>query len=140
MNEHVSLRDLSYQYPIIIFDGVCHLCDHTVTFILDHDKEEQFRFCTLQHYQQNRLLPHVVANSVVLMHNGQIFSHSEAVMKILLLLGGKFRWVGMSMKLFPSFLRNTVYNIIARYRYRWFGKYEVCRLPDADSAHRFIGS
>lgn len=133
--EHIT--ELSYEHPIIFFDGVCHLCDRTVQKLLKWDKKEIFRFASIQSVTEKQLFEPSM-DSVILFYNGQIFQKSSAVIQILILLGGKYRFFAQFLKLFPVSIMDYGYSIIAMHRYRWFGKYDICVIPDKGHKARFI--
>lgn len=125
---------------IIFFDGICGLCNGFVDFILSIDKKKQFVFSPLQSdYARNHLAPELTRDlkSVVLLMNGQQYSKSDAVIRILNELGGiwKFARIGRAL---PASLLNKTYDLMAENRYKLFGKQETCRLPSAEERERFI--
>jgi predicted DCC family thiol-disulfide oxidoreductase YuxK len=128
---------LSYVHPIIFFDGVCHLCDASIQKLLKWDKKEIFRFATIQ-FGTERQLFETSLDSVILLYKGQIFLKSTAVIQILILLGGKYHFLAKVLKLFPDSIMDFGYSIIAKYRYRWFGKYNECVIPDESHKVRFL--
>ncbi len=130
------------QYPILLFDGVCNLCNQTVQFIIEQDKKNIFRFAALQsEYGQNMLKKHQLfdnqLNSVVLIYKNKTYTHAAAPLEVLRLLGGFWQF-GYIFKLVPSFFSNMVYRWIARNRYKWFGAKESCWLPTAELKSRFL--
>ena len=126
---------------VILFDGVCNLCSGSVQFILKRDKEKKFLFASLQSaYGQNILnqfaLPTDTFNSFILLEDGKIFTRSTAALKMFSQLKG-WKWV----KLFwivPKFIRDAVYNLIAKNRYKWFGKKDECWIPTPELKARFL--
>jgi predicted DCC family thiol-disulfide oxidoreductase YuxK len=131
------------QHPILLFDGVCNLCNQTVQFIIERDKKAIFRFASLQsEYGENLLKKHQLSdknlNSVILVYENKIYTHAAAPLEVLRLLGG-FWQLGYVFKLVPSFLSNAVYRWVARNRYKWFGEKESCWLPTAELKSRFLG-
>jgi predicted DCC family thiol-disulfide oxidoreductase YuxK len=127
--------------PVILFDGVCNLCSGSVQFILKRDTEKKLLFASLQSaYGQELLqkfnLPVDNFNSFILYLDGKIFTRSTAVLKMFSQLKG-WRWVKIFW-LVPKFIRDAVYNLIAKNRYKWFGKKEECWLPTADLSARFL--
>jgi len=127
---------------IILFDGVCNLCNGTVNWIIDRDKRGEFKFASLQSdYGQHIIMRYNLQNqyldTIVLIENDQAFIKSAAVLRILKRLGGIYS-VATIFLLLPSFLPDFFYNIVARYRYSWFGKRDVCRVPDASLKEKFI--
>ena len=127
--------------PVILFDGICNLCSGTVQFILKRDQEKKFLFASLQSaYGQDLLkqfdLPGDIFNSFILFDNGKVLTRSTAALKIFSQLRG-WKWVKV-FRAVPKFIRDTVYNLIARNRYRWFGKKKECWLPTPDLKARFL--
>jgi predicted DCC family thiol-disulfide oxidoreductase YuxK len=116
----------SHQHPIIVFDGVCMLCDKSVQWIIKHDKDLHFKFCTLQSTETNQM------NSVILIQQGKVYTKSLAILKILKILGGWYHvaaWIGGVL---PMFMRDRLYDFVAKNRYKWFGKYDECLIPDRE--------
>jgi predicted DCC family thiol-disulfide oxidoreductase YuxK len=116
--------------PVVFFDGVCNLCDHTVQFIIRHDKRQQFRFAALQsplgaEFMETHSLK---GNSVVLYYKGRYYQKSAAAIKIATLLGGGWSLLAAGYIL-PRFLRDAVYDLVAKNRYKWFGKHDACMIP-----------
>jgi predicted DCC family thiol-disulfide oxidoreductase YuxK len=133
---------MSSEHPIILFDGVCNLCNHAVQWILGKDTKEIFRFAALQsHIGQDFLKKHgldpLKLNSVVLITKKKAYTHSDAALEIASLLGGFWQILSI-FKIIPRFIRDAVYNFIAKNRYRWFGKQESCWLPTKELKKRFI--
>lgn len=130
------------ERPIIFFDGVCNFCNGTVNFIIRHDKKEQFLFATLQSDKAKELLMGFAKNgalpeSVILFHKGVIYEKSDAVLHIIRLLGGFWSLLLAGYAL-PRFLRNSIYDVIARNRYNWFGKRDACMVPSPSVKKRFL--
>jgi predicted DCC family thiol-disulfide oxidoreductase YuxK len=125
---------------IIYFDGVCGLCNGFVDFMMKIDKEEKFKFSPLQsEFAKSRLLPKYTEDlkSVVVEIDGEILEKSDAVLRVLESLGGKWK-LASSLKIIPSFLRNAGYDLVAEMRYKIFGKKSTCRLPTPKEKDRFI--
>ncbi len=128
--------------PVILFDGVCNFCNSSVNFIIDRDKNMIFRFASLQSEAGQQLLMEAGAgmeefDSVVLVYEGRIHIKSSAAIKIASML--PFPWPIVSVfRIIPARLRDFVYDYIARNRYKWFGKRDACRIPDAETRARFI--
>lgn len=128
--------------PILLFDGVCNLCDRSVQFILDHDGEEIFRFASLQSEIGQALVTRCGlepggVDSVVLVEGGQCYVRSEAAWRVASRLDAPWRWTSASRHL-PLWLRDRAYNWVARNRYRWFGTREACRIPSPEERARFL--
>lgn len=127
--------------PVILFDGVCNLCTGSVQFILKRDKEKKFLFASLQsNYGQELLkkfhLPTDMFNSFILYQDGKIFSRSTAALTMFQQLKG-WSWVKIFW-IVPKFIRNGVYNLIAKNRYKWFGQKNECWLPTPELKARFL--
>ena len=133
--------DIKGQH-IILFDGVCNLCNGSVVFILKHEKSSIFRFASIQSEAGKELLkwcrlPKDFSDAVIYIENGNIHQGSTAALKIGQRL--RFPWstitsVGL---LVPKILRDRVYNQIGTHRYQWFGKRDVCLIPTKELKARF---
>ncbi len=129
------------KYPIVLFDGVCNLCNRTVDFILKRDKKKQFRFAALQSetgqvVKKKLSIPDEI-DSVVLILKGIAFYESDAALEIARLLPAPWKWA-MAFKMAPATWRNSIYRWIARNRYHWFGKKTVCRVPTNEEKTVFL--
>lgn len=128
------------QHPVIFFDGVCGLCNAFVDFVLARD-EENFYFAPLQGDfagEIEALAPYRhTMSSVVLWKNGQVYTESTAAMEVLIALGGAWKLMRV-FYLIPRFIRDFFYKVIARNRYRIFGKTETCRMPSPEERSRFL--
>ena len=128
---------------IVLFDGVCNLCNGAVRFIIKRDRFGKFRFASLQSDAGRALLEqngvtHWGTDSIVYIpQQGDAFSESSAVLYILKELGRGWQLLFPLIHL-PGFLRDGIYRFIARNRYRWFGKKEKCMLPSDTTRSRFI--
>lgn len=119
--------------PVVLFDGVCNLCEGSVQFIIKRDKKKYFRFASLQSEFGQNILQHFQLdknnfNSFILLEEGKIFTQSTAALKVAKQLSGAWKWMNLFIVI-PTFIRNFIYNIIAKNRYKWFGKKEACWLP-----------
>lgn len=125
---------------IVLFDGECHFCDASVQFIIKRDPTAQFVFASLQSEIGKEYLSsyHVSdVNSFVLIEEGRYFVKSTAALRIAKRLNGL--WPLMySFIIVPAAVRNIFYEMIAKNRYKWFGKKEVCELPSPDIRKRFL--
>ena len=131
---------MKHERQIIFFDGVCNLCNSFVDFLVRRDREHLFDFAPLQGSTARQLLPpHIPAElrSVVLWSQGEVHEKSDAALMILPQLGGLFYLLRAGW-LVPKGLRDMIYDLVARNRYRLFGKRETCRLPTADERGRFL--
>lgn len=125
---------------IIYFDGVCGLCNGFVDFIMKIDTAGKFKFSPLQsEFAKSRLLPRYTEDlkSVVVEIDGEILEKSDAVFKVFVTLGGKWK-IAAKLKILPLFLRNAGYDLVAEMRYKIFGKKDTCRLPTPEEKERFI--
>lgn len=130
------------EHGILLFDGVCNLCDGFVQFVIKRDKKAYFRFAPLQSEVGQELLgkykmPTDKISTVVLIENEKVYTHSDVGLRVALRLGGAWP-VFFVLTIFPRFIRNAVYNWIARNRYRWFGKKDACMMPTPDLKKRFL--
>ncbi len=127
---------------IVLFDGVCNLCNASVNFAIDRDPRGRIAFASLQSPSGQELLAEhglstTELETVVLISGGRAYTRSSAALRLL----GKLRmpWpLLMPLLLIPPPLRNLVYNFIARRRYRWFGHTETCRVPTPELQSRFL--
>jgi predicted DCC family thiol-disulfide oxidoreductase YuxK len=137
-----------HSNPIILYDGVCGLCNRLVRFVLKHDSRAKFSFASLQsRFAATVLQRHGVnpddLDTMYLVSDCQqsterLASRSDAATLILRGLGGFWRTLAALFGLAPHGLRDWSYNLIARNRYRIFGKYETCMLPEEKYRHRFL--
>jgi predicted DCC family thiol-disulfide oxidoreductase YuxK len=135
------------SHPIVLYDGVCGLCNRLVQCVLRHDRAEVFRFASLQgtlaaEILRGRHLPPDL-NSVYVVLNyrepgEQLLARSDAILFILRKLRTYWGVLGSLGALLPRSLRDAAYNVIAHNRYRIWGKYETCPLPDPKHRHRFL--
>lgn len=130
---------------IVLFDGVCNLCNGTVQFILDRDPAATFRFASLQSDRGRAILaghgvtaPAGDPESVYLVEDGRLFDRSTAALRIARHLSFPW-WLAGAGFLVPRPLRDLVYRFIAKNRYRWFGRTEQCRIPTPELRARMLG-
>lgn len=141
MNEEENEGIIS-QHSIILFDGVCNLCNRSVNFIIRKDKKDYFRFAPLQSETGKSLLekyhPLFRENeSVVLIESGKVYRKSDAACRVMKHLPGIWKMFSWSI-IFPKPLRDSIYDYIASHRYRWFGKRNTCRIPSPEEADKFL--
>jgi predicted DCC family thiol-disulfide oxidoreductase YuxK len=126
--------------PIVFFDGVCGLCNRSVDLLLRWDAKGVLRFAPLQGATAQAMLPAEQVrdlDSLVLKDAKGIHRRSEAALLSLEHLGGGWRGIRL-LRALPSGLRDAIYGLVARHRYRWFGKRTSCRLPTATERERFL--
>jgi predicted DCC family thiol-disulfide oxidoreductase YuxK len=145
-------------HPIILYDGVCGLCNRLNQFVLRRDPDAIFRFASLQSPFAAPILAHhgadpqdldtvyVVVNHDLTNHDlakeapsdERILPRSDAIIFVLKRLGGIWKVLGLFLQLLPRLLRDAAYRIVARNRYRIFGRSETCILPGPENRNRFL--
>jgi len=136
---------MARQRPAILFDGVCNLCNSTVQWVIERDKEGQFDFASLQSDVARRELGKVMdtkeidalPDSIILLDSDGVHVRSAAALRILRGLGSWFLLLRLGVVL-PGPIRDTIYDMVARNRYRWFGRRDTCMIPTPDIAARFL--
>ena len=130
------------EHPVIFFDGVCNLCTGVVQFVIRHDPKRKFRFASLQSEIGQQLLqqfnlPSEEFGSFILFEKGKVYTKSTAALTVAKNLNGLlpvwYTWI-----ILPKFIRDSVYNLVARNRYKWFGKKEECWIPTPELNELFI--
>ena len=130
------------QQPIILFDGVCNFCNSAVNFVIKRDKNSALKFTTLQSgiaHQMlvNQNIPTNDLSSFVFIENKKIYTRSTAALRVCTYLTGL--WPLMyGFIIVPKFIRDGIYNWIAKNRYRWFGKKEECMIPTSEIKAKFL--
>jgi predicted DCC family thiol-disulfide oxidoreductase YuxK len=129
---------LSHNRRVVLFDGVCNLCNGAVQFIIKRDPAASFRFSALQSAGARRLLgARPTVDSIVLLEGERIYAKSAAALRIA--RGLRFPWPLLYVFwLVPRPLRDWVYDGVARHRYAWFGKRDSCMLPTPELRQRFL--
>ena len=126
---------------MILFDGVCNLCNRVVLFVIDRDRSAHFVFASLQSEPGRRILQvHAIPDDVstlVLVEDGRISTRSTAALRIAVRLGTAWSLCRVLM-LIPRPVRDLVYDWVARHRYAWFGRLDSCRLPTPELRARFL--
>jgi predicted DCC family thiol-disulfide oxidoreductase YuxK len=127
---------------VVLFDGVCNLCNASVTFIVDRDRRGYFAFAPLQSEVGRRLLashgqPDPALDSVVLLEGGRLYTRSRAALRIARRLDGAWPLL-FALSILPVSLADAAYAFVARNRYRWFGRTEACRVPTPALRARFL--
>ena len=129
-------------HPIILFDGICNLCNGAVQFVIKHDPEAMFHFASLQSEAGQTLLqqynlPKNNFSSFVLIDDDKAYTKSTAALKVAKRLNGGVKLL-YGFIIVPPFIRNAVYNTIAKNRYKWFGKKNECMIPTPALQSRFL--
>lgn len=131
-----------YQHSIILFDGVCNLCKGAVQFVIKRDNKNQFLFASLQSEEGKQILEShnfrlKKINSFLLVENGSVYGRSTAALKVIKKLTG-FWPVLYIFIIVPKFIRDSVYNWIAKNRYQWFGRKDECMVPTPELKAKFL--
>ena len=134
--------------PIILYDGICGLCNRLNQFVLKRDRTDRFRFAALQSefagkvLQRHGVNPQILDTMYLLLNYSQpderIAARSDAAVLILRELGGVWRALASIVRLLPRWFRDKAYNLIARNRYQLFGKYQTCQIPDERYRSKFL--
>lgn len=127
---------------IILFDGICNFCDATINFVINHDKKGNFVFAPLQSSTGEALLKKFaisreVTDSMVLIEGEKVYVKSTAALRISRKLNGLYPLL-YGFIILPKFIRDSVYDLIAKNRYKWFGKKDSCMLPTPEIRQRFL--
>lgn len=132
----------SKDHKIILFDGVCNLCNGAVVFIIKRDKKNVFKFAALQSEIGQQLISKFnidtsKVDSIILIDGEKHYEKSSAALRIAKYLSGAYPLL-FGFMILPKFIRDSVYDYIARNRYRWFGKRESCMIPTAKLKDKFL--
>jgi len=130
------------DHPIILFDGVCNLCNASVQYVIRHDTHAIFRFASLQGETGQKLLKQYglstdTFTSFVLIKDNKVYTRSTAALTVARYLKGIVKLL-YGFIIVPAFIRNAVYDLISRNRYKWFGKKDECMVPTAALKSRFL--
>lgn len=128
---------------IILFDGVCNLCNSSINFIIKHNHKKQFLFASLQSDVAKEILlqfsqKKIALDSIVFIENNIIYDKSTAILRISRYLNGGYKLL-YGIIIIPKFIRDGLYNQIAKNRYNWFGKKKNCMIPAPEVKSRFLG-
>jgi predicted DCC family thiol-disulfide oxidoreductase YuxK len=128
---------------IILFDGVCNMCNTAINQVIDYDKKDQFRFVSLQSdlgikIQEYLGIAHQSLDTIILyIPNEAYYLRSTAALKIMNEFSGAWKLTKV-FYIIPAFIRDHIYNFIAKNRYRWFGKKDQCRIPTPELKSKFL--
>jgi predicted DCC family thiol-disulfide oxidoreductase YuxK len=134
---------MSDNGPVLFFDGVCNLCNAAVQFVIRHDKGGKVRFASLQskagQVAKDAILTKKgsVPDSLIFLEHGTYYTESDAALRLAKYLDGGWKNLRY-LRIFPGFLRDAVYRLVARNRYRMFGKQDACMLPTPELKQRFL--
>ena len=133
---------MAEPHAIVLFDGVCNFCNHSIQFVIKRDPKSHFKFGALQSEEGKALLEKhnlssEILDTIVLIEGGKAYTYSTAPLRITRKL--HLLWpIFYVFILIPTFIRNPIYKWISKNRYKWFGKEESCMLPTADIRNRFL--
>lgn len=141
------MPDTSHNEPaVILFDGVCNLCSASVKFVLKRDPDSYFQFAAIQSAAGSKRLGDAGVtprdgdpDSIVLIENGTIYTRSSAALRIARRLSGLWPMF-YAFIVVPRPLRDLAYRLVAHYRYRWFGRQDVCMVPTPEIRARFLAA
>jgi predicted DCC family thiol-disulfide oxidoreductase YuxK len=128
---------------IILFDGVCNLCNNAVNFIIEHDKKDVFRFASLQSEIGKKLTsdrginPELIDTIVLINPGVAYYQKSTAALEISKELSGGYSYLNY-LSVIPEVIRDAIYNLIAKNRYKWFGKKDACIIPTPELKDKFL--
>ncbi len=125
---------------IVFFDGVCNLCNGLVDFLIKRDERNQLHFASLQGNTSEKLLDSKLAsdlNTIIYYRSGKLYFKSSAILNILIDIGGAWKMVGI-FKIIPSPIRDWIYNLVAKNRYRIWGQRNTCRVPTDSEAGKLL--
>lgn len=137
------MKNLPKDKKIILFDGVCNLCNASVNFIIKHDKKDLFRFVPIQSNLGQNILYYIGIQPLnmdsVILYEPKIayYYKSSAALEIMKNLGGFFYFI-IILKIIPRSILNMIYDFIAQNRYKWFGKKESCMIPSEELKSKFL--
>jgi predicted DCC family thiol-disulfide oxidoreductase YuxK len=140
--------------PVVLFDGTCRFCDRTVQFVLDHERDHDLRFASIQSDAIKTFLQRALGEAralelqrevagdgdpetLVVVDGDQVFTYSSAALRIARHLKAPWRWLGVSA-IVPRIVRDAGYRWFARHRYRWYGRMDTCRVPSPHFRSRFL--
>lgn len=129
--------------PLLLYDGVCALCNAAVTFVLKRDSGRTVRFAPLQGETATRLLAERlelagIDSMIWVDADGRVFTRSAAALAIARHAGGGWATLAAFLTIIPTTLRDALYDLVARTRYRVFGRYDACPVPPPDNGARFL--
>lgn len=130
------------SHSILLFDGVCNLCNSSINFVIKRDNKDRFRFAALQEEQGISLLKRynidtADTDSIILIENEKAYTKSSAALRVARKLSGAWPLL-YGFMIVPKFIRNWVYDYVAKNRYRWFGKTDSCMIPTPELKGKFL--
>lgn len=136
------MNNILKNKTILLFDGYCNLCHSSVQFVLKHEKNNELYFTSLQSPIGVEILKYYSINpneidSLVLIEKNKAYVKSSAALRVSKYLKGLYP-IAFGLLIIPSFIRNWVYDYVAKNRYKWFGKMDNCLVPDENLSKRFL--
>jgi predicted DCC family thiol-disulfide oxidoreductase YuxK len=139
----MEIGELPKDKKIILFDGVCNLCDAVVRQIVKRDKRDVFRFVALQSELGQKIVRHIgvdpaKTDSIILYEPGKAYFYkADAALEVAKTLGGT-AGLALGLKIFPGWLRNKIYDYVAKNRYKWYGRKDACMIPTPELKAKFL--
>ena len=139
----MEISDLPKDKKIILFDGVCNLCDSSVQFVIKHDKKDIFRFVSLQSELGQKIISHIgisglnIDSTILYEPEKGYYYKAEVAFRILKELNGIYQCL-LVFSIFPKSILNNIYDYVAKNRYKWFGKKESCMIPTLELQSKFL--
>lgn len=129
-------------HKILLFDGVCNLCNNTVLFVIKRDRKKQIRFGAIQSQEGKKLLQKFAIDqqylgSLIFIDEGKVYLKSSGALRLSKYLSGLWPLL-YALMVIPAFIRNPIYDFVAANRYKWFGKKEVCMIPTPELKSLFL--
>ncbi|WP_422364896.1 thiol-disulfide oxidoreductase DCC family protein [Pelagibius sp.] len=142
LDDEAPLTQNALPSKLILFDGVCVLCNGSMRFVMKHERAAVFHFAAIQSDAGQKVLADHGQetedwDSVVVIEEGRVYRKSDAAVRIARYLRAPWRWLGI-IRILPRGLRDWLYDRVARSRYRLFGRYEVCMVPTPEQRGRFL--
>ena len=142
MDTSKTIDKLRETHSILLFDGLCNFCDNSVQFVIKRDPKRLFLYASLQSEAAKEFLktqPESLRNidSIILVTSDNVYTKSTAALKTSILLEGPW-FLARIFLVFPTVFRDLVYDFIAKRRYRWFGKFDTCKIPTEDEKDMFL--
>ena len=139
----MEISELPKDKKIILFDGVCNLCDSSVQFVIRHDKRDRFRFIPLQSELGKKIINHLgisdlTIDSTILYEHGKAYYKSDVALKILKETNSGVYKCLLVFSLFPKTFLDYIYDYVAKNRYKWFGRKESCMIPIPELKSKFL--